>query len=70
VLFECWLNTTDVRMLAVPQGNVDYARLLQAHPGWFTSLGHMDDTGWDVYGVEAPRPDAATCAEASRSATG
>ena len=70
VLVECWLARTDVRMLAVAQGNLNYAPLLQGHPEWFSSLGRMDDTGWDVYGVDAPRPDASTCAEASRSATG
>jgi hypothetical protein len=70
VLVECWLARTDVRMLAVPQGTDNYPQLLQAHPDWFTSLGRMDNTGWDVYGVEAPQPDASTCAEASRSASG
>lgn len=70
VLVECWLAKTDVRMLAVPQGNTNYEPLMQQHPNWFTALGRMDNTNWDVYGVDAPRPDTSTCAEASRSATG
>ena len=69
-LVECWLAKTDVRIMAMPPSNQDYALMREHNPGWFVSLGLMSDTNWQVYGVEAPHPSPAQCAEASRAAGG
>lgn len=68
-LVECWLVKADIRIIAVAPGNANYALMLANHPDWFTSLGTMPNTSWAVYGVSAPRPAAAQCEEASRSAS-
>jgi hypothetical protein len=69
-LVECWLAKTDVRIMAMPPSNQDYALMREHNPGWFVSLGLMSDTNWQVYGVEAPHPSPAQCAEASRATGG
>ncbi len=69
VLIECWVAKADIRMIAVAANDSNYAQLMNAHPDWFTSLGHMSDTRWSVYGVSAPQPTQAQCEEASRTAS-
>ncbi|GAC1506126.1 MAG: hypothetical protein NVS1B3_05380 [Candidatus Dormibacteraceae bacterium] len=67
-LFQCWLSDTDVRLIAIPQNDANYALLQQLNPSWFVRLGPLDEAGWTVTGVSAPRPSAAQCKDA-KSAT-
>jgi hypothetical protein len=66
-LVECWLSATDIRMIAMPQNDPNYALLQQLNPSWFVRLGSLDEAGWTVMGVTAPRPSATEC-KAARSA--
>jgi len=67
-LVECWLSATDIRMIAIPQNDPNYALLQQLNPTWFVHLGFLDEAGWTVMGISAPRPTASEC-KAARSAT-
>ncbi len=67
-LVECWLSAADIRMIAIPQNDPNYALLQQLNPTWFVRLGFLDEAGWTVMGVSAPRPTASEC-KAARSAT-
>jgi len=66
-LVECWLSDTDVRVIALPNGDPNFALLQQLNPSWFVSLGAMDEASWTVVGISAPRPTASDC-EVARSA--
>jgi len=66
-LVECWLSDTDIRLMAVPWTDTNFALLQQLNPTWFAPLGSMDEANWTVVGVAAPRPAPADC-EAARSA--
>jgi len=66
-LFECWLGDTDIRLIAVPAGDPNFALLQQSNPSWFVSLGSMPEASWEIVGVSAPRPTASDC-EVARSA--
>ena len=67
-LIECWLSDTDTRMIAIPNGNSNYEQMLAYNPNWFDHLGTLPTSGWNVEGVNAPRPSAADCG-AARSAS-
>ena len=67
-LVECWLADTDTRLIAIPNGNDNYAFMLASNPSWFVPLGSMSAAGWTVEGVDAPRPSPAEC-RAARSAS-
>jgi hypothetical protein len=67
-LVECWLSTSDIRLIALPQNDANYALLRQLNPTWFVRLGSLDEAGWTVMGISAPRPTATEC-KAARSAT-
>jgi hypothetical protein len=66
-LVECWLSETDIRLMAIPWTDTNFALLQQLNPTWFVSLGSMDEANWTVVGVSAPRPTPTDC-EAARSA--
>jgi hypothetical protein len=67
-LVQCWLSDTDIRIIAVPFGDPNFALLQQVKPSWFVSLGSMPEASWEIIGVSAPRPTPSECAVA-RSAT-
>jgi len=67
-LVECWLADTDTRLIAIPNGNDNYAFMLASNPSWFVQVGSMSAAGWTVEGVDAPRPSPAEC-RAARSAS-
>jgi hypothetical protein len=67
-LVECWLSDNDIRIIAVPFGDPNFALLQQLSPSWFISLGSMPEASWEIVGVSAPRPTASDCAVA-RSAS-
>lgn len=67
-LVECWLKDTDIRLIAIPQNDANYALLQQLNPSWFVLLGSMDEAGWTITGVSAPHPTPAEC-KAARSAS-
>jgi len=67
-LVECWLSDTDIRLIAIPQNDANFALLQELNPSWFVRLGSMDEAGWSVTGVSAPRSTPAEC-KAARSAT-
>jgi len=67
-LVECWLADTDTRLIAIPNGNDNYAFMLASNPSWFVHVGSMSAAGWTVEGVDAPRPNPAEC-RAARSAS-
>lgn len=68
-LVQCWLDKTDTRLMAMSPNDANYALMRQLHPDWFVPLGTMSETQWLVYGVSAPQPALAACAEASRAAS-
>ena len=67
-LVECWLADTDVKMIAIPNTDANLLLVRQLNPDWFTPVGFLDESKWDVAGVNAPRPSAAEC-QAARSAS-
>ncbi|HEX3507507.1 MAG TPA: glycosyltransferase family 39 protein [Candidatus Dormibacteraeota bacterium] len=67
-LVECWLSDNDIRIIAVPFVDPNFALLQQLSPSWFISLGSMPEASWEIVGVSAPRPTASDCAVA-RSAS-
>ena len=67
-LVQCWISSSDIRLIAITQNDANYALLQQLNPGWFVRLGSMDEAGWTVMGVTVPRPTPAEC-EAAKSAT-
>jgi hypothetical protein len=66
-LVECWLADTDVKMIAIPDTDANLSLVKQRNADWFTPVGFLDESNWDVEGVNAPRPSAAEC-QAARSA--
>jgi hypothetical protein len=66
-LVECWLSDTDTRLIALPDGDPNFALLEQLNPTWFVSLGSLPEASWTIVGVSAPRPTASDC-EVARSA--
>lgn len=68
-LVQCWLSKTDTRLMAMPLDNANYALMRDLNPDWFVQVGTMSETGWQVYGVSAPKPAAAACEGASRAAS-
>jgi hypothetical protein len=67
-LVQCWINETDIRMIAVQENDANLALIQQLNPGWFTDIGTMREAQWIVKGVSVPKPSAGDCA-AARSAT-
>jgi hypothetical protein len=67
-LVTCWLSDTDTRMIAITSRNANYQQMLAYNPGWFVHIGTLNWLGWEINGVNAPRPSAADC-EAARSAS-
>jgi hypothetical protein len=60
-LMRCWLTSTDIRMLAVPDSDPDLARFVASNPSWFSRVGFMEEAKWDVEAVAVPGPAAAEC---------
>lgn len=67
-LVECWLKDTDIRLIAIPQNDANYALLQKLNPSWFIHLGSLDEAGWTITGVSAPPPAPSEC-KAARSAS-
>jgi len=60
-LVQCWLSTSDVRLIAIPDSDPNLARVVQDNPAWFTPVGFMAEARWTVDGVTVPRPSSAQC---------
>jgi Dolichyl-phosphate-mannose-protein mannosyltransferase len=67
-LLECWINSADIRLIAIPPNNQNYQLMLQSNPGWFEYVGTMANAGWMVEAVSTPRPSATEC-RAAQSAS-
>jgi len=67
-LLQCWLDTTDTRLWAVPLTSPNYNQFIADHPAWFSSLGDLTDAGWTLWRVQVPKPAPGFCEEAARAA--
>ncbi len=66
-LLQCWINETDVRMIAIQENDANLALAQQLNPSWFVTIGYMEEAKWKIDGVSVPQPSAAECG-AARSA--
>jgi hypothetical protein len=66
-LVQCWLSEADIRMIAIQANDANMALAQQLNPGWFVTVGFMEEAQWKVEGVSVPQPSDAEC-RAARSA--
>jgi hypothetical protein len=68
-LVQCWLATTDTRLIAMPPNDQNYRLMRELDPDWFVQVGTMSETQWLIYGASVPNPTQARCKDASRAAS-
>jgi hypothetical protein len=66
-LLQCWLSQGDIHIIAVDDKDANLALAQRLNPGWFVTIGYMDEAKWKIEGVSVPQPSAAECG-AARSA--
>ena len=63
-LIQCWLSAADIRMIAIPDADKGLALVRDRNPAWFSKLGFLPKSRWDVEAVTIPKPGSPECAAA------
>jgi hypothetical protein len=67
-LLQCWLTSTDTRLIAIPRDDAGLELMVERNPAWFTHVGDMPNAGWVVQAAEPPPVSSAEC-QAARAAS-
>jgi Dolichyl-phosphate-mannose-protein mannosyltransferase len=51
---QCWIQSKDIRLIAIPGDDSNLELAMQLHPEWFVDVGTMSQAGWKVEGVSVP----------------